>query len=261
MLGTATSVVSATPLVTSPIHSDPKVSLARSRTDLLGAFQLLYQSYLKAGLEAEKPSGIRVTPYHLLPTTEVVVTKLGDEVVSTVSLVGDGYLGVPMQSMYPQEINGLRKRGLRIAEVGCLADRRDAPIRFIDNFRTMTRLLAQVASVRGIDALVAATHPRHARFYTRALGFEQFGEVSECPYAQGNPAVALLMHIDAHQGTELYDRYYREPIPHKELSPYHWDGATRAYFKRILQRDRQIVSAACVAGGLTAASISGVLSS
>lgn len=237
----------------------PEISLARSRAELHGAFTLLYQAYLKAGLEAEKPSGIRITPYHMLPTTEVLVTKLNDEVVSTVSLVGDGFLGIPMQSMYPQQINDLRTRGLRVAEVGGLADRRDSPIRFIDNFKKMTRLLAQVAVARGIDALVVATHPRHARFYTRALGFEKFGDESTCPYAQGNPAVALFMHFDEQRGSALHDSYFADPIPNRDLAVYHWDPDTRDYFKRILERDRRIVSAACVQGGLTSAAISGVL--
>ena len=266
MLETAasTSVGDVTPLValteqTKSKRETPEISLARSRTELHGAFTLLYQAYLKAGLESEKPSGIRITPYHMLPTTEVLVTKLDDEVVSTVSLVGDGYLGIPMQSMYPQQINHLREKGLRVAEVGCLADRRDSPVRFIDNFKRMTRLLAQVALARGIDALVVATHPRHARFYTRALGFEKFGDVSTCPYAQGNPAVALFMHFEEKRGSELHESYFADPIPNKELAVYHWDPDTREYFKRILERDRRIVSASCVQGGLASASISGVL--
>tara|TARA_R110002049_G_scaffold285698_2_gene466831 strand:+ start:43695 stop:44501 length:807 start_codon:yes stop_codon:yes gene_type:complete len=268
MLGTdsATSVGNAVAFAkasdaTKSKRSAPGISLARSRDDLSGAFSLLYQAYLDAGLEAPRPSGIRITPYHMLPTTEVVVSKLGDEVVSTISLVGDGFLGIPMQSMYPEQVNGLRERGSRIAEVGCLADRRKSPVRFIDNFRQMTRLLAQVALVRGIDVLVVATHPRHARFYTRALGFQKFGDVSECPYAQGNPAVALYLDLEEHISEELRDQYFGTPIPSKELSPYHWDGDTRDYFRRILQRDRQISATACVEGGLASAAISGVLTS
>ena len=242
-----------------PIRDVPDISLARSREELHDAFALLYQSYLKAGLEGTRPSGIRVTPYHMLPTTEVLVAKLLDEVIATVSLVGDGYLGIPMQSMYPEQINRLRGDGHRVAEVGCLADRRESPVRFIDTFRQMTRLLAQVASTRGIDVLVVATHPRHARFYTRALGFQKFGDVSNCPYAQGNPAVALYLNFEEQVGTELHDRIFGEPIPNKFLTPYRWDGDTREYFKRMLQRDRSISAHACVQGGLASASISGVL--
>ena len=66
--------------VTKSKREKPEISLARSRSDLHGAFTLLYEAYLNAGLEAEKPSGIRITPYHLLPTTEVLVSRLSDEV-------------------------------------------------------------------------------------------------------------------------------------------------------------------------------------
>ena len=256
---TSSLVANASPVVAKSNVDKPVRSLARSRSDLLGAFSMLYEAYLKAGLESPKASGIRITPFHMLPTTEVLVAKLRGEVISTVSLIGDGYLGIPMQSMYPEQVNGLREQGLRLAEVGCLADRRDSPVRFIDNFKEMTRLLSQVASVRGIDALVVATHPRHARFYKRALGFEQLGDESTCPYAQGNPAVALFMHFEAHRGTDLYDRYFGDPIPNKELTQYYWDSDTRDYFKSILERDRRVATNACVTGGLASASISGIL--
>ena len=124
----------------------------------------------------------------------------------------------------------------------------------------MSRLLAQVAAARGIDALVVATHPRHARFYIRYIGFEKIGDVSNCPYAQGNPAVALLMDLGRrHRDPEWNERYFGEPIPNKQLAPYHWDGDTREHFKKILQRDQSITATGCVTGGLASASISGVL--
>jgi hypothetical protein len=202
---------------------------------------------------------LRVTLYHLLPTTEVLVAKLGGEIISTLSLIADGYLGLPMQSMYTKEINQLREEGLRPAEVGCLADRRQSPIRFFEMFSHLARVLVQVAHARDIDALVIATHPRHARLYRRAFGFEELGEVTDCPYAQGNPAIALIWRFSEQQGTQLWDQFFKDPLPGKELAPYRWERSTREYFREILRRDRAIVSAACVEGGLNSAAISGVL--
>lgn len=234
-------------------------SLARSRDELTQAFRLVFESYYTAGLVTEKPSGIRLTPHHLMPTSEVLVAKLDETVTSTLSMFGDGYLGLPMESMYPSEVASLRDDGLRLAEIGCLADRRQSPKRFLDTFVQLGRLLAQVARSRGIDALVAAMHPRHAKLYQRVMGFQQIGNVSECPYANGNPAVALYMCFDHHRGTPLYERFFSDPWPHKHLQQYRWDSATRRHFRAILERDNAIATTAGIQGYYTWAAVTGNL--
>lgn len=236
-----------------------KFGLARSRDDLTQAFRLVFDSYYDAGLVTEKPSGIRLTPHHLMPTSEVLVARLEDTVVSTLSMFADGYLGLPMESMYGEQIQSLRDDGLRLAEIGCLADRRHAPIRFMDAFIQLGRLLAQICQVRGIDALVAVMHPKHARLYQRVMGFRQIGDLSQCPYANDNPAVAVYMRFDDHRGTPLYDRYFSDPWPQKELLQYRWDSETRKHFREILERDNAIAATAGIKGYYNWAAVTGQL--
>lgn len=227
---------------------DLTICLARSRADLCQAFRLVFQSYLRAGLAVEKPSGLRLTPHHCLPTSEVLLAKLRSTVTSTLSMFGDCHLGLPMQSMYPIEIDNLRDQGLKLAEIGCLADRRQGPVRFMETFGRLGRLLAQVGQARGIDAFVVATHPKHARWYKRLMGFRQIGDHTECPYANGNPAVALVLKFDEHIGTPLYDQYFGDPIQAEELAPFYWDEETQEYFQKVLDRDNKIASLAGIQG-------------
>ncbi|TWT54688.1 hypothetical protein Pla22_23380 [Rubripirellula amarantea] len=222
--------------------------LARSPEELCQAFRLVFQSYLQAGLAIEKPSGMRLTPHHLLPTSEVLLAKVGNTVTTTLSMFGDGYLGLPMDSMYSVETRRLRDEGLRLAEIGCLADRRDSQIRFLKTFAQLGRLLAQVARSRETDGFVVATHPKHARLYKRILGFRQIGDLSDCPYANGNPAVALVLKFEEHEGTPLHDLYFGDPIPQDELAPYRWEPDTRKFFKQILDRDNKISSLSGIQG-------------
>jgi len=86
-------------------------------------------------------------------------------------MFGDGYLGLPMESMNGDQVRRLRNQGLRLAEIGSLTDHRESQDRFINTFIQIGRLLAQIARARGIDAIVAAVHPRHARLYKRVMGF------------------------------------------------------------------------------------------
>jgi hypothetical protein len=215
------------------------VSLARTKADLTGAFQLVYSSYLQAGLVQPNEHEMRLTQYHLLPTTEVVVAKVRGQVVSTLSMVADSHLGLPMESMYPQQIAALRARSLRVAEMGSLADRRNSPVRFASTFAELARLVAQVAESRGLDALVLAAHPRHAKLYTRALGFEQIGDLTSCPYAEGNPAVALLLEFSRVYGTDAHKHLFSEAIPQPDLEPTRWPVETVDYFRGIYQQQSQ----------------------
>ena len=234
-----TSVVSSCSLIpqtglkrASRLTTGLEYGIAHQRPELESAFALIYQSYRRAGLMEENELGIRVTPYHLLPTTEIFVTKYEDTVVSTVSLIGDGELGLPLESIYRQDVGVMRSSGLRMAEIGCLADRRNSPVRFVETFSTMGRMLAQVAKDRGYHGLVAATHPKHARLYSRILPFEQVGEETQCPYANGNPAVMLALVFDQYRDTSLYERFFGSMANQAETNYRPWTDDARRYFEQ-----------------------------
>ena len=166
-----------------------KVKVASTRADREGAFQLAYESYLLAGLCGPTASRLRVTPYQLLASTDVFVAELRGEVISTLSLVRDGELGLPLEAIYQSEVNARRTAGIRVAEVSCLADRRKSDARFFGLFCDLCRVMVQMAELEGIQQLLIAVHPRHARMYCRAMGFNQVGDYRDYPAVKGNPAV------------------------------------------------------------------------
>ena len=217
----------------------PEYKIARSKDELEGAFGLCFQSYLRAGLVIENPSGLRLTPFHLLPESEVLIGKAGDTVFSTMSLFCDGELGLPMDSIYPREIENLRSQGLRLAEVGSLADRRSSTRRYMESFIALGRLLSQAAVYRNIDALVVVCHPKHAKLYRRMMGFQQIGEYTECPYANGNPAVALVLEFET-SSEPLKEQFLGTPLAPAELMPYQWPLETWKFFNQVLEMDGEI---------------------
>ena len=79
-----------------------KIASLREARD--AAFRLVYHSYLRADLTEPNRHETRVTPYHLLPTTEVFVGMCRGEIISTLSLIQDGELGLPIESVYAPEI-------------------------------------------------------------------------------------------------------------------------------------------------------------
>lgn len=214
------------------------IKIATTRRERTGAFELAYRSYLQAGLCGPSPVGMRITPHQLSECTDVFVAILRGEVISTLSLVRDGELGLPMESLYPDEVRQRRAAGLRLAEVSCLADRRREVARFFGLFSDLARLMTQTAEHDGIDQLLIAVHPRHARMYRRAMGFEQIGDYREYATVNGNPAVALCLDLAyvRDQRPEIWGRFVGEPLPAEVLRPCPMPENDRRYFAEMAQR-------------------------
>lgn len=188
------------------MHIDYQI--ARSLDERFDALHLVYEAYLQAGLIESNEHRMRVTPYHLLPSTTIFTARRETgEVIFTMSLVGDADLGVPMETIYEREINDRRLRGLRMAEVSCLAADPAKGGGGFEVFIHLCRLMTAHALWEGYDELVIAVHPRHAKFYRRMLAFEVFGELREYPSVKDHPAVAL--NLDLHTLHRLPPKLYR----------------------------------------------------
>jgi hypothetical protein len=193
--------------------------VANTPAERRDAFRLVYDAYLRAGLARPNPHRVRVTPYHLLPTTHVFIARYQGEVISTLSLVGDNELGLPMESVYGAEIDRRRTLGLSISEVSCLADRRSSRREFLTVFCGLSRVMAQFARRQGYDQLLVVCHPKHSAFYIRYLGFEVIGGLTECPHVLNKPAVALCLDFDRvdREPPACYERFFGEWLSEEQL--------------------------------------------
>jgi hypothetical protein len=203
------------------IAADSKVvyKIASRREELYAAFGLVYQAYVRAGLCTRHPYRMRVTPYHLLPTTEVFIAVKECEVITTVSLIRDGELGLPLESVYGEQVAEYRKRGYSLAEVSCLADHRQGQKRSVPVVMRLMSLMAQSAKRRGVDQLLIAVHPRHRRFYQCFAAFQPIGE--EKPYRTvcDNPAVAMALDLPwaPVDHPRLYAKFFGTPFSDEVL--------------------------------------------
>ena len=216
--------------------ADIECSIAATREQRASAFRLVYKSYLEAGLGEPNVYRMRVTPYHLLPTTEVFVATLDGAAAFTVSLVIDGQLGLPMESVYADEVAVRRERGLLLGEVSCLADRRSQFRGFFPVFLRLSRLMVQHARRRGVEELLVAVHPKHARFYRRYMDFRVIGEQTAYPTVRNHPAVALSLNFDRvdRERPQAYETFFGLPIPEEQLEPQPMPRADRDYFRRMV---------------------------
>lgn len=205
--------------VSRPLQSGCKI--ASTFEERLQSFQLVYDNYVESRLIEPNCHEMRVTPYHLLQTTSIFVAIERGEVVATVSLVGDGPLGIPMESIYAEEVEQQRQCGHAFGEVSCLAVKDDVSFRrFLPVFTQLMRLMMQHARYCGLDRLLIAVHPRHARFYQRTCGFVSFGGEKHYPSVRNNPAVACYADFAEMERDHplCYNPMFGGPIPERELA-------------------------------------------
>ncbi|HLJ11099.1 MAG TPA: hypothetical protein VKU82_07915 [Planctomycetaceae bacterium] len=199
--------------------SDVYCRIAGTHFDRIAAFELVYRKYAEAELIQPNRFKLRVTPYHLLPTTNMFVAVEGSRVACTVTLIGDGELGLPMESIYSSEILDRRRKNLYVGEVSCLAFEPMPLNKFLLVFMQLTRLMAQHARSYGMDQFMIAVHPQHARFYQRFMGFEQVGPLKTYPSVQHAPAVACCLDFSAIDLTrpKCWTSYFGSRLPETEI--------------------------------------------
>jgi len=214
---------------------DISIRVAATRAQRTGAFRLAYHAYLRAGLCSPNRAEMRITPYQLLPATDVIVAELDGQVVSTLSLVRDGELGLPLEAIYRREVDERRRSGIRMAEASCLADRRRDEARFFGLFCELCRVMVQMADREGIQQLLIAVHPRHARMYCRAMGFTQIGDDRGYPAVNGHPAVALCLDFEyiKTERPAVWERFVGRPLPEEVLRAQPLSAADCRYFSSI----------------------------
>ena len=201
-------------------RSGVECRVSSSPDELFAAFRLVYEQYQRSGLMNPNKCGLRITPYHLLPTTEVLVALECRKVTCTMSLVCDSDNGLPMEAVYPEEIARLRLKELSLAEVSCFAEcQNDSESSQSAVFQLMP-LMAQLAYRRGADVLLIAVHPRHARFYHRFLGFDVISEERTYGKVCGKPVIALAADLNrlAINHPRVHEWMFGEPFPNAVLA-------------------------------------------
>jgi hypothetical protein len=170
--------------------------LAATAEDFDGAFRLVHDQYVARGYMDPHPSGRRTSLHHALASTRVFVSRAGDDVVGTLTLIPDSLLELPCDVLYRDELKPLRAAGRHIAEVSAFAVADDWRTARLDIVLALVHLvLVYSTRIARVDDLCITVNPRHVKFYERVLRFERFGPDRDHPGVQGAPAVPLRLDI------------------------------------------------------------------
>ena len=211
----------------------PAIKFAETKDEFQQAFELVYKVYLDKGFIPPNPAEMHYGIHSLLPDTAVFVAKSGLEVVSTMTEIFDSHeFGLPMDSIYKEEVDRLRDKGNKIVEVSSLATPRDA--RWKNFFMYLMQVWYWYTYYLGVDEVCIAVNPRHERFYRNLLQFEKFGERKHYSRVDA-PAVGLRVSVksikqrmeniyndlglDLGYNKNLFEYYYRMKgeLPDKKI--------------------------------------------
>lgn len=209
--------------------------LATRLADIKAALRLVHQAYVEKGLIQPNPYELRVTPYHLLPTTHVFLARQRAEVMGTLSLVGDNELGLPMEHVFSEEV-AARRAQATVAEVSCLADRGQGKSSMLAVIVQLMSHMAQFARRHGVDELLIAVHPHHVGFYERFIGFEVIGDERSYSSVCDHPAVAMALDLVRMpvNHPRAYDRFFGKPLPPSELELRSPTDHTLSYLRKVV---------------------------
>jgi hypothetical protein len=197
------------------VQRDIFVKFASERQEWEEAFKLVAANYRARGYEVASTKPFRFTPYNALPDTVTLVAKHADHVVATFSLVADNtMLGLPMETIYGEEIAQLRREGRRIFETISLADSGLSIREFMQVFLTMIGLCTRYLDNEGGDSMALTMNPRHKNFYEKVLGYMPLGPQRNYACVQDAPAVAVWQNLRAfgERAPRIYEEIYREPL-------------------------------------------------
>lgn len=192
-----------------PLERVPQLSfkIAETYEEIEEALGLVYAGYLERGLVAQNSAQLRLTKYHALPTSPILIAQQGREIVGTLTLILDSPLGMPLESLW--NLDRFRQRYRRPAEVSSLAIKKPFRARRGEILFPLCKFMYMYAKHHlGVDLLLAAVSPSVQEFYRSILLFTPIDHrVLTYDFAQGARAVGLYLPLDGSEDTLWGNEY------------------------------------------------------
>ena len=202
-----------------PALDDISVRPALSREELEHAYRRVYWSFRERGYIEECPSETRVSIFNAFPTTVTFVCVLRGIVIASGTIVEDTEIGLPMDEIYHDELQGLRDAGRTLTEVTMLADRRRDVRRTLPMLLfLMKHIFDYVTLIVRADDMCITINPRHETFFQEYLLFKPLGPLRAYPSVKNHPALAKRLVLDTvmeecRTNEERWEQFFENRTP------------------------------------------------
>lgn len=181
--------------------------IASNAQDLIAALKLVQQNFEREGYAAKTLNGIRLTPYHLLPETVVIVAKRENMVMATISIVPRTEFGLPLESTFT--LKSLLQNKGRVIEVSALA----VDPKFRGEQGEILYNLIKFMYHCNVGLLQANTevigvNPKMVPLYEAILLFDKIPKLPVTKYDFANGAEVVPMIFDFDKADSSYQQTY-----------------------------------------------------
>lgn len=208
---------------------------ARTLDEIKSAFRLVYREYLTRGYCRPQDSGMYYTLHCLLPLSRTFVLKQKEALLGTVSLIPDSPCGLPMEPVFPEVVNELRRPAKQVAEVSMFSlspgafRNKDLSLtdfhKLTGTFWLFKTMLDYARCVAGVTDLLIVVHPKLERLY-RSFAFRPAGKVAAYLPAGEHPGLPMHLDLEALEKHLSPERKFRDFFFDQTLS---LDFLTQSY--------------------------------
>jgi len=222
------------------------IRLANNLEDRQKVFRLAYQVYFEKGFTVKNTNEWYIQNYDMDSNTAILmVTDVKNEIVGSVTLVFNERSHLPAEKIYKNELNSVKKRIGKIAEISRLTvspDYRNSKDVLILLFNYLAIF---VDLVKNYSGLVIEVNPRHKAFYKELLGFEEIGTEKACPSVQDAPASLLLLTVSKYrQEVMRHQNIIKQNKKTRSLYPYFINTEQERLVAKYLKKQVRSMSAA-----------------
>lgn len=225
-----------------PSVAGVEIRLAESQDDYEQLFRLLYDSYLEEGFTEQNATGLRVTPYHLLPSTSTFVATYKSRVIGTMAVIRDNPFGLPMDKVF--DLGSFRSRGERLGEISAFAIAREFRGKGGALMFEMIRMMWLHSLIHHrLDQFVIAVNPEREDIYRSLYLFQPIPGVWRVgKYAFASQAPAIGLSAPVLQSPLLFSSVYEGTERNRDLYRYMFESNIRTDLKRHKQPYYQLFS-------------------
>ncbi len=193
-----------------------RFEIAANALDLKQALALVQKNFEKEGYATKDSVGIRLTPYHLLPETVVIVAKLEGRIVATISIIPRTEFGVPIDRCVSLDsFEGIKGR---VVEISSLAV--DPTIRGVQGevlFNLMKYMYHCNIDVLKANTEVIGVNPKMTPLYEAILLFEKIPGTQTLSYDFVNGAPVIPMYFNLDSALKSYGTAYEGYPTHQNV--------------------------------------------
>jgi len=180
--------------------------IARLPDEFNDAARLIEEVYTRKGYISSVAGGQpRISEYIGKDGTKTILARHGSQLLGTISVVSGENSGLPMDSIYHDELSEFRSQDVRIAEVCQFAIDKERikqmsavtqdKVYELDVSSGLLGLAVQYSIHKLFDYLCFAVNPKHRAFY-ESLGCIQIGDEKQYASVNKAPALAYVLNMN-----------------------------------------------------------------